>query len=44
MINPCPDCGATTKADCKCPHECESYGGVVPSISDKTEIALPLKN
>jgi len=24
MINPCPDCGATTKADCKCPDECES--------------------
>jgi len=26
MINPCPDCGATTKADCKCPDECESCG------------------
>ena len=25
MINPCPDCGATTKADCKCPDDnCES--------------------
>jgi len=26
MINPCPDCGATTKADCNCPDECESCG------------------
>jgi len=26
MINPCPDCGAETKADCKCPDECESCG------------------
>ena len=27
MINPCPDCGATTKADCKCPDDnCESCG------------------
>jgi len=26
MINPCPDCGAESKADCKCPDECESCG------------------
>jgi hypothetical protein len=26
MINPCPDCGAENKADCKCPDECESCG------------------
>ena len=26
MFNPCPDCGAETKADCKCPDECESCG------------------
>ncbi len=24
--NPCPDCGASTKADCKCPDDCESCG------------------
>jgi len=23
---PCPDCGAETKEDCKCPDECESCG------------------
>ena len=26
MINPCPDCGADTKDQCKCPDECESCG------------------
>jgi len=26
MINPCPDCGAESKADCKCPDDCESCG------------------
>jgi len=26
MINPCPDCGAESKADCKCPNDCESCG------------------
>jgi len=26
MINPCPDCGAESKVDCKCPDECESCG------------------
>jgi len=26
MINPCPDCGAETKADCKCPDDCDSCG------------------
>jgi len=26
MINPCPDCGAESKADCKCPDECENCG------------------
>jgi len=26
MINPCPDCGAETKEDCKCPDECENCG------------------
>ena len=44
MINPCPDCGATTKADCKCPDECESCSCQMPSLNDKTEIGLPLKN
>ena len=41
---PCPDCGAETKEGCKCPDECESCGAQMPSLSDKTEIGLPLKN
>jgi len=24
--NPCPDCGAESKVDCKCPDDCESCG------------------
>jgi len=23
---PCPDCGAESKADCKCPDECDNCG------------------
>jgi len=26
LNNPCPDCGAESKVDCKCPDECESCG------------------
>jgi len=26
VINPCPDCGAESKVDCKCPDDCESCG------------------
>ena len=44
MVNPCPDCGAETKEGCKCPDECESCGAQMASLSDKTEIGLPLKN
>ena len=44
MINPCPDCGAVRKEDCACPDECESCGAQMPSINDRTEIGLPLKN
>ena len=45
MINPCPDCGALRLEDCACPEDCESCGAQqMASLSDKTEIGLPLKN
>jgi len=25
-MNPCPDCGAESKADCKYPDDCDSCG------------------
>ena len=44
MINPCPDCGAETKDQCMCPEDCESCGAQMPSLSEKTEVGLPIKN
>ena len=44
MINPCPDCGAETKADCKCPDDnCESCSCQM-KISENTAISMPMRN